>query len=213
MNGSEDILNAYVEGDALRADADALLRRIHLTKDEREQIERTLRTVDEVTAALKESEPPAGMAQRLVNAVDASPQWPVPEHFVETGQGEWMRNEPEDKGGEEDLVDALLEGEFELSELKKMRDLGQLSEETCKDMDAIQTIAEQVKAVGAEPDAGARDRMLAKLREHIDATGVEESVTERLLGPKDVIRRLNFRGPDVLAASDEQPPEDDDKKD
>ena len=82
-----------------------------------------------MTAALHQCEPPAGMAQRLINAVDASPQWPVPEHFVESTDGGWMRNEPEDIGGEDDLLDALLEGEFELSELKKMRDLGQLSKQ------------------------------------------------------------------------------------
>ena len=42
----EDILNAYLEGRGLRADAEDLLMRLHLRAQDREEIERSLRLSD-----------------------------------------------------------------------------------------------------------------------------------------------------------------------
>ena len=67
----EETLNAYLEGRGLRADAEDLLMRLHLSPDDRDQIERSLRLTDELTLTLREAQPPAGAQERLINRLAA----------------------------------------------------------------------------------------------------------------------------------------------
>jgi len=67
----EETLNAYLEGRGLRADAEDLLMRLHLSPDDRDQIERSLRLTDELTLTLREAQPPAGAQERLVDGLAA----------------------------------------------------------------------------------------------------------------------------------------------
>jgi hypothetical protein len=67
----EETLNAYLEGRGLRADAEDLLMRLHLSPVDRDQIERSLRLTDELTLTLRQAQPPAGAQQRLVNKLAA----------------------------------------------------------------------------------------------------------------------------------------------
>ena len=69
----EDVLYAYLEGRAARADAEDLLLRLHLTADEREEIERSLRLADEVTAAVRAPAPSASFEARLSTAIRDCP--------------------------------------------------------------------------------------------------------------------------------------------
>lgn len=70
MSDTEEILNAYIEGIATRADAQALLRRLHLTPQERAQVELTLRLADEITTAV-DATPTAGFETRLRQTLQA----------------------------------------------------------------------------------------------------------------------------------------------
>ena len=67
----EETLNAYLEGRGLRADAEDLLMRLHLSPTDRDQIERSLRLTDELTLTLRQAQPPAGAQERLVNKLAA----------------------------------------------------------------------------------------------------------------------------------------------
>jgi hypothetical protein len=67
----EETLNAYLEGRGLRADAEDLLMRLHLSPDDRDQIERSLRLTDELTLTLRQAQPPAGAQERLVDRLEA----------------------------------------------------------------------------------------------------------------------------------------------
>ena len=67
----EETLNAYLEGRGLRADAEDLLMRLHLSPTDRDQIERSLRLTDELTATLRQAQPPVGSQERLVNKLAA----------------------------------------------------------------------------------------------------------------------------------------------
>lgn len=75
MNDTEEILNAYIEGIATRADAQALLRRLHLTPQERAQVELTLRLADDITAAV-DAAPSAAFETRLRQTLQAQMNQP-----------------------------------------------------------------------------------------------------------------------------------------
>src|SRR5256885_8748585 len=65
----EDVMDAYLEGRASRADAEGLLMRINLSAADREEIERSLRVADQVTAALKGTPAVTGMEMRVREAL------------------------------------------------------------------------------------------------------------------------------------------------
>lgn len=85
MNDTEEILNAYIEGIATRADAQALLRRLHLTPQERAQVELTLRLADDITTAV-EATPTAGFETRLRQCLQAQMNQPESQIDESTAQ-------------------------------------------------------------------------------------------------------------------------------
>ena len=204
----EDILNAYLEGRGLRADAEDLLMRLHLRAEDREQIERSLRLGDEIAAALRPIQPPADMDKRLVSQLRACPApQGVPSDWNLRGRTAGTAA----SRSEEDLLDAALEGRVSMDELYGMQAAGQLTESGREALEELEAIADGVAEVslpmsGSAP-AGLEDRLREGLRAHMAATAgeVDQRVVNRLLAKKPVQRRPQIEIPDVLAAGDEKP--------
>jgi len=200
----EDILNAYLEGRGLRADAEDLLMRLHLRAQDREQIERSLRLSDEVTGALRPIQPPAGMETRIVGQLRACAAPAVP--------GDWdLRGKTKPSEREDDLLDAALEGRVAVEELYAMQSSGQLSEAGREALEEFEFIAAGVAEVsvsmsGVAP-AGMEARLRSGLRAHMasEAGEIDERLVNRLLAKKATRGRgRQFTIPDVLAAGDEK---------
>ena len=203
----EDILNAYLEGRGLRADAEDLLMRLHLRAQDREQIERSLRLSDEVTAALRPIQPPAGMETRLAAGLRAcGAPASVPADWELHGTSTATATTSED-----DLLDAALEGRVSVEELYAMQSVGQLSETGREALEELEFLAAGVAEVsvpmsGSTP-AGMEDRLRSGLRAFMasELGEVDERVVNRLLAKKPTRGRgRQFTMPDVLAAGDEK---------
>ena len=210
----EDILNAYLEGRGLRADAEDLLMRLHLRPQDREQIERSLRLSDEVSAALRPVQPPAGMEARLVAGIRSCG---APAGVA----AEWELNGKSSATAtrEDDLLDAALEGRVSVEELYAMQSAGQLSEAGREALEELEFIAAGVAEVsvpmsGSTP-AGMEDRLRDGLRAFIASE--EGEIDERLVNRLMATKKTRERGrhvamPDVLAAGDEKPDGDNPSK-
>jgi hypothetical protein len=205
MNEWEDVMDAYLEGRASRADAEGLLMRINLSAEQREEIERSLRVADEVSAALKGAPPVSGMEMRLREALTGCG---APQRLPG-----WLNADgtfaPPPSGGarEEDLLDAAVEGRVSLEQLRAMRDAGQLSEDGAEALEEMEMTAARVAEFCAEappPAAGMEQRLGEGLRGHMrSAAGeVDESVAARLLGGAKAPKRA-LGMPDARAASAE----------
>jgi hypothetical protein len=204
----EDILNAYLEGRGLRADAEDLLMRLHLRPQDREQIERSLRLSDEITGALRPIQPPAGMETRVAEQLRACAAPAVPGDWNLTGKS---KGAAKDAGGEDDLLDAALEGRVAVEELYAMQSGGQLSEAGREALEEFEFLAAGVAEVsvpmgGAAP-AGMEARLRDGLREYMssEAGDIDARLANRLLAKKPTRGRgRQFTMPDVLAAGDEK---------
>jgi hypothetical protein len=202
----EDILNAYLEGRGLRADAEDLLMRLHLRAQDREQIERSLRLSDEVTGALRPIQPPAGMEARLVAGIRACgapagvpAEWELEGKSTATGTGE------------DDLLDAAMEGRVSVEELYAMQSAGQLSEAGREALEELEFIAAGVAEVSVPMSGSTPAGMEARLRDGLrafmasEAGEIDERLVNRLLATKKTRERgRHVAMPDVLAAGDEK---------
>jgi hypothetical protein len=214
MSGWEDVLDAYVEGRASRADAEGLLMRINLSADQREEIERSLRVADQVTAALKGAPPVTGMEMRLREALMGCG---APERVPG-----WLKADgtfaPRAEEGAEDLLDAVVEGRVSVEQLRAMRDAGRLDEDAREALEEMEMTAAEIQgfcaAAEAAPPAGMGERLGESLRGHMvsEAGRVDESVAARLIeGAKPRKRELGM--PDARAASAGDEDEDEDEDD
>ena len=211
----EDTLNAYLEGHALRADAEDLLMRLHLAPADRDQIERSLRLTDELTVALRQIQPPANSQSRLLTALRALP---VPDDapfgwqmIQSTGQLARPTGSP-NLIAEEDVLDAALEGRVTLHDLDNLRATHQLSESGAAAADKLQAAADAITDLSPAGEAvppAMTARLLSKLESHIisQAGEVDPKIADRLLS-KTPPAKPKLTMPDVLAA-EENPGEND----
>jgi hypothetical protein len=196
----EDILNAYLEGRGLRADAEDLLMRLHLTSQDREQIERSLRLSDEISGALRAIQLPVGLEGRLTTALAACP---MPAGVPASWEGD------REESGEEDLLDAALEGRVSIDELYAAQAAGRLSEsgrEALEDLEAsAEGLAEVSVPMGGSMPAGLEGRLQGRLRAHMSSEEgeVDQRVVNRLLAKRSRERGPRVVMPDVLAAGEE----------
>lgn len=196
----EDILNAYLEGRGLRADAEDLLMRLHLSAPDREQIERSLRLADEIHAALRPIQLPASLEARLTTALSACP---MPAGVAANWESD------RDGSAEEDLLDAALEGRVSLEELYAAQAAGRLSEsgrEALEDLEAsADGVAEVSVPMSGSIPAGLEGRLQDKLRAHMHSEEgeVDQRVINRLLAKRPKERGPQIVLPDVLAAGHE----------
>src|SRR5690242_4670127 len=158
----EDILNAYLEGRGLRADAEDLLMRLHLRAQDREQIERSLRLSDEITGALRPIQPPAGMETRIASQLRACAAPTVPTGWDLKGKSK--KDATKDAGGEDDLLDAALEGRVAVEELYAMQSAGQLSEAGREALEEFEFLAGGVAEVSVPMSGAAPAGMEGRLR-------------------------------------------------
>jgi hypothetical protein len=121
MNTWEDILNQYLEGDVLRADVESLRWKIALPDAARDEIDRDLKLVDDLYAAAELVAPPAGAADRLIEAIRRAPAPKMPSHWRMTAGGPAAIKpvEPEDDEIGLDRVKDFTEIENELTDLGK----------------------------------------------------------------------------------------------
>ena len=210
----DDTLNAYLEGRALRADAEDLLMRINLGPAERDQIERSLRLSDEVTKALRGIELPVGGGERMVGRLRKVAPMSMPRHWTTTAAGDVVRaaDAPPLPASEDDLVDAAVEGRVSLAELMAMRSAGRLSEEGAEALDVLE--AAEATVTAASPAAAriaptTTRRLVQNLRAHMGsgAGELDAKVVDRLLG-KSRGGSVEYMTPDVMAA-EERPEEED----
>jgi len=211
----DDTLNAYLEGRALRADAEDLLMRINLGPAERDQIERSLRLSDELTKALRGIELPSGAGQRLAERLGkAMGPASMPRHGTTTAAGDVVRaaDAPPLPASEDDWVDAAVEGRVSLAELMAMRSAGRLSEEGAEALDVLE--AAEATVTAASPAAAriaptTTRRLVQNLRAHMGsgAGELDAKVVDRLLG-KTRGGSVEYLTPDVMAA-EERPEEED----
>jgi hypothetical protein len=211
----EETLDAYVEGRSLRADAEDLLMRLHLSADDRDEIERSLRLTDELTLTLRQAQPPIGAEQRLLNQLRAcAVPADLPEDWGMTESGEMVRSAGSPMTlAEEDLLDAALEGRVTMKELVNLRDAGQLTDGGAEAVEELRSAAEAITDLSPARRSipgGMKARLRRKLESHImsEAGEIDGKVIERLLAdtpePKP---RLAM--PDVMAA--EEDPEENDE--
>ena len=211
----EETLNAYLEGRTLRADAEDLLMRLHLSADDRDQIERSLRLTDELTLALRQIQPPANSESRLLTALRACPvpnDAPFGWRTIEsTGELARPTSSPSILS-EDDLLDATLEGRVTLHDLNNLRAANQLTESTAQAADELQAAAQTITDLSpthhAVPPA-MTTRLLSKLESHIISQSgeVDPKIADRLLS-KTAPAKPKPSMPDVLAA-EENPGEND----
>jgi hypothetical protein len=210
----EETLDAYLEGRSLRADAEDLLMRLHLSADDRDEIERSLRLTDELTLTLRQAQPPTGAEQRLLNQLRAcAVPAELPEDWRVTESGEMVRPAGSPMTlAEEDLLDAALEGRVTMKELVNLRDTGQLTEGGAEAVEELRLVAEAITDLSPARRSiptGMKGRLRNKLESHImsEAGEIDGKVIERLLGDTPQAKpRLAM--PDVLAA-EENPEEND----
>jgi len=210
----DDTLNAYLEGRALRADAEDLLMRINLGPAERDQIERSLRLSDELTKALRGIELPVGGGERMVGRLRKVAPMSMPRHWTTTAAGDVVRaaDAPPLPASEDDWVDAAVEGRVSLAELMAMRSAGRLSEEGAEALDVLE--AAEATVTAASPAAAriaptTTRRLVQNLRAHMGsgAGELDAKVVDRLLG-KSRGGSVEYMTPDVMAA-EERPEEED----
>ncbi len=211
----EETLDAYVEGRTLRADAEDLLMRLHLSAHDRDEIERSLRLTHTLTLTLRQAQPPAGAEQRLLNQLRARPvPADLPQDWRMTESGEMARSAASPMTlAEEDLLDAAIEGRVTMKELVNLRDAGQLTEGGSEAVEELRLAAEAITDLSParrSMPGGMKARLRSKLESHImsEAGEIDAKVIERWLAdtpqPKP---RLAM--PDVLAA-EENPEKTDD---
>jgi hypothetical protein len=207
----EETLNAYLEGRGLRADAEELLMRLHLSPDDRDQIERSLRLTDELTLTLRQAQPPVGWHDRLLERLRACPvPAELPQAWQATG-GEMVATAVDASLEEEDLLDSAIEGRVSLDQLVAMRDAGRLSESGVEAIDVMQSAMKVV--AGASPagvSAAQSVRLRTKLASHMDsdADAADQRTVDRLLGQAPQKRRVTPL-PDVRAAEESPETESD----
>jgi hypothetical protein len=202
----EETLNAYLEGRGLRADAEDLLMRLHLSPADRDQIERSLRLTDELTATLRQAQPSVGWHDRLLETLRACPvPAGLPQAWQANGE-EMVATAVEEPPVEAELLDAAIEGRVSLDQLLAMRDAGQLSESGVEAIDAMQAAADLVARLS--PASGATtpaqsDRLRTKLTAHMDSDSgvIDQRTIDRLLRQAPKQRRVTPR-PDVMAAEE-----------
>jgi hypothetical protein len=109
--------------------------------------------------------------------------------------------------GEEDLLDAAVEGRVSLVQLRAMRDEGRLGEDGLEALEEMEMTSERVETFLAEatPPGGMDERLGENLRGHMssDAGQVDENVAARLLGGEAKGPKKGLGIPDVRAASAE----------
>jgi hypothetical protein len=211
MTDWEDILNAYLEGRGLRADAEDLLMRLHLNVQDRDLIERSLRLADQVTTALRQSpQPSAGSDARLLEVIRACPAPAVmPEDWRARGEefaaATSMMITADVPVAEEDLLDAVIEGRVSLNELRGMRERKQLAESARDALGEIESVEEGMMAAGGTLPGGMEERLLATLRAYMgsEAGEVDAKLPEKILGTKAGKQQREKAQPDVLAAEEE----------
>jgi hypothetical protein len=210
MTDWEDILNAYLEGRGLRADAEDLLMRLHLTSADRDLIERSLRLADQVTTALRQApQPVAGSADRLIHVLRSCPApATMPEEWRSSAEGfaaaATMTIVKDAPVADEDLLDAALEGRVSLNELRAMREANQVSDSVREALEELEMFEAGVVAGGGPVPDGMEDRLRSKLRSFMESEegDVDAKVAERLLGGR-CARKREMTFPDVLAAEEE----------
>jgi hypothetical protein len=207
MNGNdwEDILNAYLEGKGLRADAEDLRFRLHLSAEEREQIERALRVADQIDAALKPIQPPAEFGARVTTALRGCPApASLPQSWQASGSG-FISDRPA-RSDQDDLVDAAIEGLASTAELQDFSDDD--ARQAVEHLASTELLMTQIPS----PPAGLETRLRDRLRAHMSAQSdpIDERTLHRLLNVRPQRRTPPMIMPDVLAA--EEKPEDDDDK-
>lgn len=212
MTDWEDILNAYLEGRGLRADAEDLLMRLHLSPADRDTIERSLRLADGVTTALRQAPQPGAEAEgRLLEAIRGcgAPAL-MPREWRASGRGEFAAAGAvggvavDSAVAEDDLLDAALEGRVSLNELRAMRDAGELGESVVEALEELEMVEAGIVAGGVPVPAGMEDRLRDRLRAHMSSAEgeVDARLAERLLGGRSAAKR-EMAMPDVLAAEEE----------
>jgi hypothetical protein len=194
----EDVLNQYLEGTRLRADAEDLLMQLQRTPAEREEIERSLRLADEVTAAVREPTPSAEFEATLLRTLRACPAPATMPQGWAGFAGEYVATRPAAESVE-DLLDAALEGGGSIEAL--LAKPGRLSD---ADREALEALAAEPPIPA--PSAGMESRLRSSLRAFMaSAEGeIDETHVERLIGrraaPDAAVKY------DVRAASDEHEP-------
>jgi hypothetical protein len=207
MNGNdwEDILNAYLEGKGLRADAEDLRLRLHLSGEEREQIERALRVADQIDAALKPIQPPAGIEARLSAGLGAcAAPASLPAAWQASGS-DFVRGTSA-RSDEDDLLDAAIEGLTTTAGLQGASD--DAARQAIEDVASAESLMTQIPP----PPAGLETRLRDRLRAHMSAQSdpIDERTLHRLLNVRPQRRTPPVILPDVLAA--EEKPEENDEK-
>jgi hypothetical protein len=208
----EETLNAYLEGRTLRADAEDLLMRLHLSPGDRDQIERSLRLTDELTLTLRQIQLPAGADVRLRNALRACPApADLPPHGWRTIESGELARPAASQAilAEDDLLDAALEGRVTMKDLQSLRTAGQLTEPAAEAAEELQSAAEAITDLSPTRrpvPAAMKNRLRSKLEAHMtsEAGDIDPKIADRLLAntphPKPLLAM-----PDVMAASDEDP--------
>jgi len=207
----EDVLNAYLEGRGLRADAEDLLMRLHLAPADRDTIERSLRLADSLTESLRQAQPSVGAGTRLAAVLrDCPPPASVPHAWRHAGAGFARPTTVAPAPQEEDLLDAALDGRVSLEQLLALRKLGQLSETGEEALDELQSVAAAVNATSPDRTlpTGFAGRLRVNLRSHMDSEAgeIDPRIAERLLDQWHTTHPRRSEDPDVLAAEEDPDP-------
>jgi hypothetical protein len=208
MPAWQTILDLYLQGEGTRAEVESLRLRLHLTPDERAEIESALRLADQLENAASLVLPPPGAPQRMLDRLEEhigqSPS-PNPQWLGDlSDNSSALRLGRQDDASLEDAMNAVIEGNATTISTPA-------SNEQLKQFRAIADVCADPSTQPALP-AGAEDRLLARLREFQQSEGgaIDPAVERRLLGQVESTAAESQRLPDLKAAAiDEENPGND----
>jgi hypothetical protein len=211
----ETILDQFLSGEGSRADVESLRLRLSLGADEREEVEATLRLVDELHAVGETIAVPQGALERLSVSLrehiaqDASdspaPRW---EWDGATYRADPMVLRPTSSVDDEGIANSIIEGNASPAGYSLT------AASSNSQLDEFQRIIDTLSDPSARPPLpqGAEDRLVAKLRGHMQspAEQVDPNVARRILRQLEscpLPSLFSENVPDVLAATTDSDPE------
>jgi hypothetical protein len=220
MNATwESILDQFLTGEGSRADVESLRLRVNLAPEERDEVEATLRLVDELAGAGNTIVVPQGALERVIASMrkhvarDTShfsmPRW---EWDGSGYRSDPMLLHPTPSMNDEEIASALIEGSSVPADIARSA-ASEASDDSRQQLEEFQKIIETLGDPTGRPaiPPGAEDRLTARLRERMrDADEVDPSVARRILRqlqscPLPSLFSENL--PDVLAATTDPDPE------
>ena len=212
----ESILDQLLCGLGSRADAESLRLQLSLSIEERDEIESTLRLVDELIAAGETSLAPQGAPQRMVQRLrDRITRNPAPAKlptWQRSGSG--YQADPlvlgaPDAAADEETALAIIEGTSPAESVQPRPSSGP-TDEGGRLLEEFKQVADALSAASAQPPipSGAEDRLVARFRQNLES---EDGALDPAV-PRRILRQLqavpgqdasNDRRPDVLAATKE----------